>query len=154
MKEITPQSSGSGPYLRGYICTIWDLGLAAHYIIIPARPGSWHQLGHCHPCHGRCDWGGGGYLELIPPKLWSHSTCGDNNLICAHWANSGIRDGGDQSLGPVLYYEHCHVTLFCAEDTRGWSKGAAAWYYSNCLQLYQPWGGTNISTVIRTHFIS
>ena len=94
-----------------------------------------HTLGHCHTCHMSQAAEGSSYAAFLH-LLWSHLSAGVY-LICTYWA---------LDTGPTA--------LFCAGDTRGSTKGAAAWYYPNCLQLYLRWGGTNISTVIRTHFIS
>ena len=96
----------------------------------------WHQLGHCHTCHMSGE---------LPCCLCCHLS---DHIICTYWAHI-ISDGcADPGLWTLA------VALFCAGDTQGPTKGAAAWYYPNCLQLYLGWGGANISTVIRTHFIS
>ena len=145
-----PPVSSSGGYLRGYICTIWDL--VWPHITLWFRPGL--DLTLARPLSPMSHTGRG-MGSTLPRTL----------ITFIWWQSFNLNTLSQQQPGSVivmcdgpwsLYSGHWTLPrhTFLRRGHSGLTKGAAAWYYSNCLQLYQPWGGTNISSVIRTHFIS
>ena len=128
----------SGSYLRGCICTIWDLGLAAHYTLW-FRPGLDLDISSAIvTCHMWGIWGAHG------AKFWSHSSDGVN-VICTHWAAAPM---SAYQWWRGLDTEPCTLDTaamshFSAQRTLGALQRAPPPDITlNCLQLYQPWCGT------------
>ena len=109
-----PPVSSSGGYLRGYICTIWDL--VWPHITLWFRPGL--DLTLARPLSPMSHTGRG-MGSTLPRTLIT---------FIGRWQSFNLNTLSQQQPGSVLVMApgactldtgHCPVTLFCAEDTRG-----------------------------------